>query len=85
MGWGVGDILKEARKKTCVPQAMNPGQIANFSTATLETRRQGTTAFLGPGGNIWQLTPLHPGKLSSENKGDLNKPPGYSRLLFRFP
>lgn len=53
---------------------MNPGQIANFSTATIETRRQGTAAFLGPGGNIWQLTPLHPGELSSENKADLNKP-----------
>lgn len=63
---------------------MNPGQIANFSTATIETRRQGTTAFLGLRGNIWQLTPLHPGKLPSENKGDLNKPPVYSRLLFRF-
>lgn len=52
---------------------MNPGQIANFSTATIETSQALLPSSVSEeiSGNL-QLS--HPGKLPSENKDDLNKP-----------
>lgn len=72
-------MLKETRKKTHVfHKATMPRQIANFPTATTETRRQRNVVFIVLRGNTWKLGPSHPASSSCENKGELNKTPVHS-------